>query len=662
MISLQGVARTFGEETIFSNVSSIIRPGDKIGLVGANGTGKTTLLRIIAGQLEPDSGTVLRPRYLRVGYLPQECSLSNTGALIEHVQKISEDIENLHHAAKRIEHLMQEISDPTKAEGLALQYAYITERIEHLSGHDLRARAEKILDGLGFPEFRWNEPLMSLSGGWIMRAELARLLLSDPDVLLLDEPTNHLDWPSLMWLETFLLDFKGALIMVSHDREFLNRVVSRIWELDHGSFYEYRGNYDSYREQREERVRHIRAAYHHQQERIRQIEEFIARNRVRKDRAKQVQSRIKMLEKLNPIELPPEDGPINFTFPQPNRCSKHVIELKNISKHYGNVRLYQGLNLTIERGNRIAFIGINGSGKTTLLKIIAGEIPPDEGIRIVGSNVKIGYFAQHRMEMLNPEFTVFEEALSVAQDISQGQVRQILGAFRLGENDVDKKTSVLSGGEKARLCLCKLILEKPNLLLLDEPTNHLDIASRETLEKALQMYEGTMCFVSHDRKFINALATHVCYFADGRVEVFPGNYDDFELVWKTRLTRNETSKEKNNNSFRENTRKKNDHKRLEAERRNTLYRLKKPLLDEISSLEKRIDELHTQMDSIQNMLANPETYRNGAKVQDIQKRYGQIKAELSELTLLWEKKSIKLEELEEEFRLQTEMEVVGKKR
>ncbi|MCX7823180.1 MAG: ABC-F family ATP-binding cassette domain-containing protein [Syntrophobacterales bacterium] len=650
MIILQNISRWIGKEKLFDNITTTIRIKDRIGLVGKNGSGKTSLFKIIIGESEPDTGSISYPRYIRIGYLPQEWSPLRDAPLIDYVKNIHDE---LHIAKKRLDEIttaMNKASSPQEAEELAFQYAEVAERLEYLGGYDLQARAERVLTGLGFPPSTHHRPLSTLSGGWIMRAELARILLSDPDLILLDEPTNHLDLASLLWFESFIGESKAAFVIISHDREFLNRTVNRIWELDGGTFYEYVGNYDDYERQRAERIEHLKAMAKHQRDRIREIEDFIARNRVRKDRARQVQSRLKMLEKMELIELPDEEPSPTFSFPEPERAPKRLVELQNISKRFGNTILYENLSLTIERGDKVAFVGINGSGKTTLLKIIAGIIEPDSGTRFIAPGVKIGYYAQHQLEQLDAERTIFEEARSVSGDLPQSILRQILGAFKFSGDEVEKKVGCLSGGEKARLSLCKKILERPNLLLLDEPTNHLDIASREVLERALKEYAGTICFISHDRRFINALSTKILLFNGGRIELFLGNYDDLEKIWLPRLIDQE---DQNKPILTSATESKKDHshrKRLEAKWRNELYRLKKPLLEEVTSLEKEIEHLTTELDRIQALLSQPETYKNGGeKARELKISYHNIQERVKMLTSLWEERMLSLEELEKRF-------------
>lgn len=660
MIALQNISRWIGKEKLFSNVTTTIRPKDRIGLVGRNGSGKTSLFRIIAGESEPDTGSVSLPRYIRIGYLPQEWSPKRDAPLLDYVTNIHDELNITKRRFDEITSAMNEASSAEEAQELAIRQAELLERLEYLEGYDLVPRAEKVLSGLGFSPSMHHRPLSTLSGGWIMRAELARILLSDPNLILLDEPTNHLDLASLLWFESFIRESRAAFVIISHDREFLNRTVNRIWELDGGAFYEYAGNYDDYERQRAERIEHLKSMAKHQKNRIREIEEFIARNRVRKDRARQVQSRLKMLEKMEIIEVPEEEAPPVFYFPEAERAPKKLVELQNISKRFGDTVLYRDLSLTVERGDRIAFVGANGSGKTTLLKIIAGMVEPDVGVRILGSNVKIGYYAQHQLEQLDPDKTVFEEARSVSGDLPQSTLRQILGAFRFSGDEVEKRVGCLSGGEKARLSLCKKILERPNLLLLDEPTNHLDIVSREVLESALKQYTGTICFISHDRRFINAISTKILFFDNGRVELFPGNYDDLEKIWLPRLldcnAESMTSSKKESHdktspaTSTAEGRKDSRRKRLEAKWRNELYRLKKPILDEVAMLEREIEKLTEELERLQAELSRPETYKNGGEVaRRLKIGYHDIKEKVKMLTSMWEEKMLFLEELERRF-------------
>jgi ATP-binding cassette subfamily F protein 3 len=497
-------------------------------------------------------------------------------------------------------------------------------------------------------------PMSSLSGGWIMRLELARLLLAEPDLLLLDEPTNHLDLSSLLWLEQYLINTRSAVLVVSHDRYFLNNIIQRLLEIDSGRMHEYNGDYDRYLEEKSQRQEIQLASYKNQQDRIRQMERFIDRNRVRASTARRAQSRMKILEKVERIEAPTTEAEIHFTFPEPPRSGKRVLELLNVSKAYGDKTIYQGVDLLVEKGDRIGFVGENGAGKSTLLRMLAGVEPLNGGERIQGANTVVGYYAQHQWEQLRPEWTVLQEAASVAGNMIQSQLRGLLGAFLFSGDDVLKKVSVLSGGEKARLILCKLLLQRPNLLLLDEPTNHLDIPSRDVLETALQDFPGTVCFISHDRHFINLIANKILAVEGGKIHLFPGNYTDFQEIWKQRLessslSAGDTGGQDNDDGAAGPAQKNQDQKRLEAERRNALYRLKKPLQKRLGLVETALEEAQGQLDALSARLADPSTYQGSEDVQSLQKEYQAVRVKVSQLSAQWEEAALELEELEMNF-------------
>ncbi len=484
-----------------------------------------------------------------------------------------------------------------------------------------------------------------------MRLELARLLLSEPDLLLLDEPTNHLDLECLLWLEDYLLNCSSAFILVSHDRAFLNRTIQRIIEIEQGVFHEYNGNYDFYLEEKAKRMEVRLATYKNQQDRIRQIERFIDRNRYDKKTAGQAQSRIKMLERMEKVEAPVGESQIHFSFPEPARSGKRVIELRDISKSYGDATVYHGINLVIERGDKIAFLGPNGAGKSTLLKILAGVVQPGSGERSVGFHTTVGYYAQHQWEQLNADVTVFEEVLGVCGDMLQTQLRGLLGAFLFRGEDVLKKTAVLSGGEKARLVLCKLLLQRANFLLLDEPTNHLDISSRVVLEKALGDFPGTICFISHDRQFINGVANKILVVKSGEIHVFPGNYDDFQRIWKARIDLPPQNAAKGKTEgIGPGAKARTVQKRAEAEWRKELFRVRKPVQDRIENIERDLDSCHAELERLRERLADAETYRQGRVVVEIQSQYRQAQDTIHELTGQWEAKVLELEQIEESFR------------
>jgi len=657
LIAVQNVSKFLGNKELFRSASFHIHPGDRIGVVGPNGAGKTTLFRIVLGDLEPDEGLVTRAKNLALGYLPQQWRPSEDTTVLAHTQGVCAEVFQLRRELEDLEAALKEARTADAAQALARRHAVLLDRLEHLRPYDLEARARKILMGLGFQEEDFHKPLTSLSGGWAMRVELARLLLAQPDVLLLDEPTNHLDLESILWLESYLQETRSAVLVVSHDRSFLNRVVRRVLELESGRVEIYQGDFDRYTEEKAVRRRILEAAKENQEARIRHIERFIARNRVRKDRARQVQSRLKMLEKMERIEGPANPETVRFQFPEPDRCGRRVLELVGMRKEYGTQVVYDGVDLVVERGDRIAFLGPNGAGKSTLLKILAGKEPVTGGEVRRGHNVKIGYYAQHLWEELNPNNTVLGEVLSVSGTMPHTQVRTLLGAFLFRGDDVEKKVGVLSGGEKARLSLCKLLVQAPNVLLLDEPTNHLDIPGREMLEEALAAYTGTVCFVSHDRHFINALAHKILVVGGGRVELLPGNADDYERLWKGIGRRGEEEAMDSGGveaptESRDTSRPKPDpkeRKRWEAERRNALYRLKKPLQDRLADLEQDLDRLHDERDRLSALLADPTTYQGKTDVAALQRRFQECAREIADVTASWEQIALELEALEDRF-------------
>jgi len=653
VIAVQKIGKYLGKKELFLDVSFHIHPGERIGLIGTNGAGKTTLFHVILGEVEPDSGSVTKPKSVRLGYLPQECAPRVDKTILLYAMDVHEELNVVQAELKLLQESLEMGTGEEQCGELAERQSHLHEKVEHLGGYDLEARAAKVLAGLGFTDEQMDRPVSTLSGGWAMRLELARLLLSEPDLLLLDEPTNHLDLHSLLWLEEYLLTTRSAMMLVSHDRAFLNRVVTRILELEQGRLQEYAGNYDSYLQEKALRQQIQQASYKNQQERIRQIEQFIERNRVRKDRARQAQSRMKQLEKIQRIEAPVQETSIQFTFPEPPRSGRRVLELRQVKKSYGEQAVYDGIDLVVERGDRIAFLGKNGAGKSTLLKILAGAEDISGGERLPGYHTVPGYYAQYQWQQLRPECTVLEEAGSVSGEMPQSQLRALLGAFLFSGESVQKRVSVLSGGEKARLILCKLLLQRPNLLLLDEPTNHLDIPSREVLETALGQFSGTICFISHDRHFINRIANKVLVVDSGEIHLFPGNYTDYMEIWQKRLEPapgcgavplEDKPKTDLTAAPKDATR-----KRLEAERRNQLFRLKKPIQDRMAALEAELEAAHEHRDSLAARMADPTSYKNGNTIQDLQKAFQQDRQRIHGLTLEWEDLAVQLEEIERRF-------------
>ncbi len=644
IVNLLGVAKGYGGRTLFAGVDTRVAPGDRVGLIGENGCGKTSLLDILGGFAEPDEGSVRITKGTRVGLLPQEVDPRKGGRLIDEMLGAARGLGELEERKAQLERALTrggEDMDEDEAVRLASELGEIEERIAHRGGYDIDSEARRILAGLGFRQEDHDRPLDTFSGGWRMRFELARLLLEEPDLLLLDEPTNHLDIESMQWLEDYMQRFKGALVVISHDRRFLDRIATRIASLEECRVLEYRGGYDDYRRVRDQEIETAWKHYEAQQARIKEIEDFIARNRVRKDRAKVVQGRIRTLEKMEKLEPPRRRRSIHFRFPQPGRTGSPVVQVRSCTKRYDENVVLESVELSVLRGEKIALVGPNGSGKTTLLKILAGELGPDEGEPTWGANVTHAYYAQHQLEALSPDLTVKQEMTSIADRQTMPLVRPVLGAFLFSEDeDVDKKVRVLSGGERARLALAKLLLRPAGLLLMDEPTNHLDIESREVLEQALGQYSGTLVFVSHDREFINALATRVVEVGGGRLDSFPGNHDDYlrkkrgEEAEREKRSRTRTSPQPQREGGGRTDRQK---RRREAERRNVLYRKLKPLRDEMVRVERAIETREERIGAMEKDLADPETYSSGDgdRVKSLQQDHAYLKHEVEELMARW---------------------------
>jgi ATP-binding cassette subfamily F protein 3 len=535
LLRLDGVARTLGVRTLFRDVSLLVNRGDRIGLVGPNGAGKTTLLRIAAGEETPDAGLVTRPRDVRLGMLRQEIDPGQTQTVHEEAAKALGELDRLEAEMRALEAEMARAGREGREVGADLAERWDRARLafEFGGGFEREARVDRVLEGLGFDAVRRARPLSSFSGGWLMRVELARLLLAAPDVLLLDEPTNHLDLPSIQWFEETLDGFGGAVVMISHDRTFLRRKATRIAELENARFTVYEGGYDRYLEQKAERREQLLAQQKTQQKQIAQTERFIERFRYKNTKARQVQSRVKMLAKLERIEVEDEARrAMRLRIPPPERSGEAVLRLEGIRKAYGATKVYEGVDFLVRRGERVALVGPNGAGKSTLLRIAAGVLPFDAGRRELGHKVTVGFYAQHQLEALDASRTVLGELESVARFEDHARLRGHLGAFLFSGDDVQKRVGVLSGGEKARLALARMLLRPANFLVLDEPTNHLDVVACEVLEEALSDYRGTLLFISHDRTLIDALATKIVEVKAGRLDEFLGNYSG----WAARVT------------------------------------------------------------------------------------------------------------------------------
>mgnify|MGYP005851863671 CR=1 FL=1 len=532
LLRAEGLARTVGTRRLFADVTLEVHAGDRLGIVGPNGAGKTTLLRLLAGEDEPDGGRLVRPRGVRIGRLRQEVDPSIERPVREEAASALAHLDALEDEWRRLEERMVALGrrgeDPTPE--LAERYDALRARFALAEGFSREARVARVLAGLGFDEDAAGRPVRAFSGGWLMRIELAKLLLSEPDVLLLDEPTNHLDLPAIEWLEGFLAGWRGAVVSVSHDRTYLRRQVARIAELAGGGLSVYAGNWDRYQEAKAERREQDEARRTNEARRRAELERFVERFRAKASKARQAQSRIKMLERMD-REAAPEarpDGPrLRLRIPAPPRAGDPVVALEGVEQGYGDARVYQGLEFRVRRGERVALVGPNGAGKSTLLRIVAGTVPIDRGVRKLGHDVRLGFYAQHQLESLDPDRTVLGELERVARLQDAPRLRGHLGALLFSGDDVEKPVRVLSGGEKARLALAKLLLRPASLLVMDEPTNHLDVAACEVLEEALARWAGTLLFVSHDRAFVNAVATRVVEVRAGRVREFHGNYDDY---------------------------------------------------------------------------------------------------------------------------------------
>jgi len=641
MYSLNNITVSFSGIPLFSHVSFLINQKDKVGLVGKNGTGKTTLLKIFSGLLEPEEGEAVVPHDKKIGYLPQEMELRNTRTVVEETLTAFEEVNKVKNLIDDLNREMSEREDfhSKKYKELVENLVELNDKFQMVGGHDMEGETEKVLMGLGFMREEFDKPLNTFSNGWQMRVELAKILLKDPDLLLLDEPTNHLDIESIQWLETFLKEFNGAVMLVSHDRAFLDNITSRTIEIEQGQIYDYKVSYTGYVKLREERIEKQIAAYNNQQRQVRQIERFIERFRYKNTKARQVQSRIKMLNKMEEITIDDFDmSSISFKFPQAKPGGKVVVDARNLNKSYGDKNVLNGLDFSIIRGERIAFVGKNGEGKTTLSKIIAG-ILDHEGQCRLGYNVSLGYFAQNQDEMLDGDLTVLETIDNVARGDVRTKIRDILGGFLFDEDDIEKKVKVLSGGEKTRLSLAKLLFEPVNLLVLDEPTNHLDMRSKDILKNALLMFQGTLIIVSHDRDFLQGLTNKVFEFRNKKIKEYIG--DVYEFLESRKISGLEAL-EQAKNEKREQKKEVSDNKII-FEKKKELDRAIRKVESRIGQCEKEIEEMEVRLRTMDKELANPESADHS-----VYEEYGQLKEATEQKMEEWEELSSELEKFESE--------------
>jgi len=635
MLSIVNINKSFGGRELFREASLQLNRGERIGLVGPNGAGKSTLINMILGREEPDSGEITLEKRCTLGFLPQETAPVHDEIVIEIAINIHADMISVRRKlmADEIHDEHWEHSDPHT-------------RYAELGGFELEARAKKILSGLGFREGDFERPARELSGGWAMRAHLARLLVQEPDLLLLDEPTNHLDLYSLLWFQEHLQQYPGAILMVSHDREFLNRIVDSIVEVRFEQLTRYRGNYNDYLTQKEANEANLLAAYKNQQREIARLMLFVDRFRAKNTKAAQAQSKLKQIERMEKIEAPEDDlQTIDFSFPQPRRSGQRVLTFSNLHFAYGATIVYGGLDFEIERGQRIVLVGPNGAGKSTLLKLMGGVLPSAEGQRELGHNVRCGYYSQNRIDMLQLDRTVLEEALDTPQRVKEQFVRTLLGCFLFSGDDVLKPVRVLSGGEKSRLALVKLLLDPPNFLLMDEPTTHLDMASIEALVTALKQFEGTLVLISHDVYFIRQLANQVVHVENGRIRKFAGDYDYY--VEKTQQTA--PGQSLNNLPSTPVTKTGNkESRRMEAEQRQARSRVRKAQQQIVTNLEEQISTLENRQKEIHELLQDSKTYQDSSIAADLNRELKENTIHLEQLHSNWEQASLRLEELAEQ--------------
>jgi ATP-binding cassette, subfamily F, member 3 len=656
MLTLSGIRKAYGERVLFADATLQVNREDRIGLVGPNGAGKTTLFSIILGEEAADEGKVTFERGLSFGYLPQENAPVADETVIELATAITPEYTKLRRIMRA-----WEADHPTEALHAEDIHDDVHDRFNELGGYRLEAKAKQILAGLSFREKDFDRPAREMSGGWVMRAHLARLLTQQPDLLLLDEPTNHLDLEALLWFQQYLKSYPGAIVVISHDREFLNQLVGSIVEIRQSRLMRYRGGYDDYLDQREAHEQQLISAFKHQEREIARLMEFVNRFRAKNTKATQAQSKLKQIDRMEKVHAPmADDRKLDFQFPQPQRSGIKVIKLEHIHHAYGENVVYRGVHFQAERGQRTVLVGPNGAGKSTLLKILAGVLTPQSGDRTLGHNVKSGYYSQYRVEMLHPERTVLDEAFDTPQRLTEQFVRTLLGCFLFRGDDVFKKVEVLSGGEKSRLALVKLLLDPPNLLLMDEPTTHLDMSSIDALAYALDQFEGTLIFISHDVYFIRALANHVVHVNAGHLTHYPGGYQYYLDKTKASseragLTVGDIDASERTFSQKDKSRSgadavavssKKSQKRLEAEERQARSRERKAQQQVVHRLEKEIHELEARQAELVAELERPATYEKPGYAVEVNRHLVEAQRRLAELNPVWESEATRLSTLE----------------
>ena len=622
MIRLESISKAYPSGDLFSNVNIFLKRGMRAGLVGPNGAGKTTLLKIMLGEESPDSGNILKDKTITIGHLAQDIVSSTEKSILKQVLKAYPEVIELE---TKIKNLSDSLSKDSKNNNLIEALGECQNRFEALGGWSLEKKAKKILSGLGFVENQFNSTMEDLSGGWRMRVALATILLQEPDILFLDEPTNHLDLEATIWLESFLSGWKGGIVMISHDREFLDRSINHTLEIDLKKVVLYKGNFTDYLEAKSLRQEQLRNAYRNQQKQIKDTERFIDRFRYKNTKSTQVQSRVKMLDKMEKIEAPSEQkSEINLTLPEPTRSPLNVISCRNVKKSYGSLEVFSELEMVVERGQKIGLVGKNGAGKSTLLKMLAGVEGVTSGAIRLGSSVVRSYYAQHQLEILDISDTVYESIEKISPGWSETNIRKYLGSFLFSKDEVEKLVKVLSGGEKARLAMARMLIEPSHLLLLDEPTNHLDMISRNILENAMMNYNGAIVCISHDRHFLNQITNTTCEVGNGKIKLYEGNYEYYE--WKR-----EPQKEA-----------KLQNKKTEVnEESKVTYKDRKKIRNRLSLISKRYLAIDLELDLLKNIIEHPKNGKDYEKLQEATIKMSNLEQEY--LTLIEEEEHLKLQ-------------------
>jgi len=653
MLSVNHLDIRFGAKHLFKDVSAVVYSGDRIGLVGVNGTGKSTLMKIMAGETETDDGVVNCAKLFSVAYLPQESSaVMSERTLYEEAETSFADILGLQEELDSLNKIIAETpADSGDFLELLERQGEIQHQLENSDVYTIRSRVEKVLHGLGFSNEDMNAPVSTFSGGWVMRLLLAKMLLAAPSLLLLDEPTNHLDLDSLTWVESFLQSYDGALVIISHDRLFLDRTTSQTWELSMGNLTVYKGNYSKYIVEKEERRQIEKAAYQNQQAHIRQTMRFVERFKAKSTKARQAQSKLKQLEKIERIELSEDEHQIRFSFPPAPPSGRDVLMVERLSKFYGEKCVFDGVDLHFERGDKVAVVGVNGAGKSTLMKILASQIQPDSGELRFGANVIPTYFGQHQAQELPLNYSVLETLSHTAEDLTITRMRSLLGAFLFRGEDVDKKVSVLSGGEKSRLALARMIATPANCMLLDEPTNHLDMSSQEVLQEAMRQYDGTIIVVSHNRYFLDCFVNKVMVVRDGSVTLFEGTVAEY-LYRQEQIAQHEREKQEMLEQIAQDSAEvsrdnKKEKRRQEAQKRQERQKRAGGWLKKLADAEKKIETLERQKGELEAIMAEPELYQDQQAWSKASSDYDDCSRRLERWLERWEEAQEQIDKVDE---------------